>query len=145
MMISGSTFSPDLTLRPERTEKRKKHQKKTRSNTISDKAVDLILSTIDNNRYDLSVKVIANLLQVNPSYLSRAFKKSINLTLSYYLKIEMIHRALFAFDQGMALSVKDCAARLGYPVVASFISDFARIMLITPGRYLKIKKLWSNR
>ncbi|MFC3344674.1 helix-turn-helix domain-containing protein [Paenibacillus abyssi] len=85
---------------------------------------------------DLSLESCAARMNFHPSYISRVFKKDMNLSFSDYLaqyRLEMTKKWLRETD----MKVSEIAERLHYNSSASFIRYFRNMEGMTPGQYKK--------
>ncbi len=86
-----------------------------------------------------SLKRLADTLGVHPSYLSRAFKKEIGMTLTDYINRLRIEEAKYLLDHGN-VSVTDAAFSVGYTDPNYFSKVFTKLEHMTPHDYRKRKK-----
>ncbi len=100
-------------------------------------AVTSIRFTIDQ---PLSLSHIADTLGVHPSYLSRAFKKEMGMTLTNYINKLRIEEAKYLLDSGNA-SVTEAALSVGYNDPNYFSKVFTKLEHVTPQEYRKRKKV----
>ncbi len=84
---------------------------------------------------DLSVTMIADILNKNLDYVSRTFKKLANIGLLDYIHEFRINKAKDYFKEDDLLSVQQVATMVGYVSCESFIRAFKRKEGVTPGRY----------
>lgn len=79
----------------------------------------------ENPGADLSLPTLAKKCFYNPSYFSRAFKKSFGTSLSDYVRDRKIATALSLFDEG-GLSADEIAERSGFSSAAAFYRAYAK-------------------
>lgn len=79
----------------------------------------------ENPDADLSLPTLAKQCFYNPSYFSRAFKKSFGTSLSDYIRDRKIAAALALFDEG-SLSAEEIAERSGFSSAAAFYRTYAK-------------------
>jgi YesN/AraC family two-component response regulator len=83
---------------------------------------------------DLSLKAQAQLLNVNPSYLSTLFKKETGVTLTEYVnRRRMDHALLLLNSTGMQIQL--IAQHCGIPDVNYFTKTFKKMVGQTPKKY----------
>jgi two-component system, response regulator YesN len=87
----------------------------------------------------LSLNRIAGTLGVHPSYLSRAFKKELGITLTDYINKFRIEEAKYILDHGN-VSVSETALSVGYNDPNYFSKVFTKLEHMTPHDYRKRKK-----
>lgn len=83
---------------------------------------------------DLSLKVFAEQLNVNASYLSGLFKNDVGQTLTDYVTARRMHQARKLL-QTTSLSVQDVACRVGVPDVHYFNRLFKKSSEMSPREY----------
>jgi AraC-like DNA-binding protein len=99
-------------------------------------AVTSIRFTLDE---PISLNSLADTLGVHPSYLSRAFKKEMGITLTDYINKLRIEEAKYMLDQGN-VSVSETALSVGYNDPNYFSKVFTKLEHMTPHDYRKRKK-----
>ncbi|WP_058308443.1 AraC family transcriptional regulator [Gracilibacillus massiliensis] len=85
---------------------------------------------------DLSVKFIAEKLEINPKYLSNLFKKEVGISLSEYIqksKIQEAKKMMIYFNR----SVTDICNQLNFTDQSYFTKVFKRHTQMTPKEFLK--------
>ncbi|MFL5657827.1 MAG: helix-turn-helix transcriptional regulator [Ktedonobacteraceae bacterium] len=87
----------------------------------------------------LSLNRVAETLGVHPSYLSRAFKKELGMTITDYINRLRIEEAKYLLDSGNA-SVTEAALSVGYNDPNYFSKVFTKLEHVTPHDYRKRKK-----
>jgi len=87
----------------------------------------------------ISLNQLADRFGIHPSYLSRAFKKALGLTLTDYINKLRIEEAKYLLDQGNA-SVASIALNVGYNDPNYFSKVFTKLEHTTPHDYRKRKK-----
>ncbi len=79
----------------------------------------------ENPDADLSLPTLAKQCFYNPSYFSRAFKKSFGTSLSDYIRDRKIAAVLALFDEG-SLSAEEIAERSGFSSASAFYRTYAK-------------------
>lgn len=94
-----------------------------------------VLTRIDSDlTADLSLKKQAELLDVNPSYLSTLFKKETNCTLTEYVNRKRIEHAIFLLNS-TSMQIQTVAQYSGIPDVNYFTKTFKKLVGKTPKEY----------
>lgn len=83
---------------------------------------------------DLSLSRQAQLLEVNPSYLSTLFKKETGLTLTEYVTRKRIDQAIFLLNS-TNMQIQTVAAYCGIPDLCYFTKTFKKLVGMTPTEY----------
>ena len=108
---------------------------------IPQKENDLIASVkayIDENiSGDLSLDMLASKFFVNPSYLSRCFKKKTNIHLSQYIAEKRIQYSLHILVTQCDKPICEVARMSGFSGITTFNRTFKSIMHCTPGSFKK--------
>lgn len=104
--------------------------------SIIKEAVTSIRFNIDQ---PLSLNAIADTLGVNPSHLSRTFKKALGMTLTDYINKLRIEEAKYLLDHSND-SVTEIASHVGYSDSNYFSKVFRKWERVTPHTYRKRKK-----
>lgn len=86
---------------------------------------------------DLSLKTQAQLLNVNPSYLSTLFKKETGVTLTEYVNRKRIEHALLLLNS-TNMQIQLVAQYCGIPDVNYFTKTFKKLVGKTPKEYREI-------
>lgn len=109
----------------------------TQSSTqeLCQKAVEIIHAHLQDP--NLSVSMIADILGVSVSYVSRYFKRHIGMGALDYIHIKRIEEAKNLLENE-DLSVNEVAERVGYINSLSLIRVFKKYEGITPGKYKEI-------
>ncbi|MBC7321177.1 helix-turn-helix transcriptional regulator [bacterium] len=109
--------------------------KKSNSCGIVEKAKQFISSHLSEN---ISLKVIAQELNVNPSYLSRRFKEQEGINITDYIHFERIKEAQrLLLDENYKIST--IAFTLGYGSIQNFTRVFKKLQGCSPKEYRKSK------
>ena len=87
----------------------------------------------------LSLNRIADTLGVDPSHLSRAFKKELGMTLTDYINKLRIEEAKYMLDSSNA-SIAEIASNVGYNDPNYFSKVFTKLEHVAPHDYRKRKK-----
>lgn len=101
--------------------------------TLIKEAVTFIRFNIDQ---PLSLNHIADILGVHPSYLSRAFKKALGITLTDYINKLRIEEARYLLDSSNE-SIAKIALSVGYNDSNYFTKVFTKMEHMTPHDYRK--------
>ncbi|MDA3731918.1 DNA-binding response regulator [Niameybacter massiliensis] len=83
---------------------------------------------------DLSLQTIAERVNMNPSYLSRLFKKECGENLSHYIQQIKIKKAKELIEKGK-LKMTDISVKLGFYSPTYFTTYFKRVTGYTPQHY----------
>ena len=97
--------------------------------------INEIIAYVDDHfqKYDLSVSKIADVLNRNPTYISRHFKEQTGVGLLDYINSKRIEHAKALLAQN--LSINDIASMCGFANTPSFIRVFKKYMGVSPGKY----------
>lgn len=88
----------------------------------------------ENYESTLSIREMAEVMGMNPSYFSRFFRQSTGQTFHSYLTWIRLRHALRLLEQG-ELNVTELALSCGFPNVKSFIAAFRNAYGTTPAKY----------
>ncbi|MDE5753946.1 MAG: AraC family transcriptional regulator [Oscillospiraceae bacterium] len=88
----------------------------------------------ENLNCSLSVKRLARLVGLNPSYLSRLFKQEIGISIKQYVIAERMCQAKKLLKDS-ELSYRDISIALGFSSQSAFIAMFKKTTGITPRHY----------
>lgn len=89
-----------------------------------------------NLHHPLSLKSIAEVLNVNPNYLSTIFKKELEITLTEFINQQRIHIAVKLLNT-TDLQIQDVAWNVGMNDVNYFTKLFKKAVGVTPSCYKK--------
>jgi AraC-like DNA-binding protein len=95
----------------------------------------------------LSLDEIADKVNLNPSHLSRQFRKETGLTVTDYINRKRIDEARILIDQGNR-SISDIASAVGFESQTYFTTVFKRMNGQTPSQYIKSPNIdtgWKGR
>ncbi|GIN59764.1 hypothetical protein J8TS2_40830 [Lederbergia ruris] len=110
-------------------------KEKNKNNTSN---IDIVLNFINKHyKDDISVDQIAELVNLNPSYLSRIFKQNVGITIVEYLTRRRLTESKILLTNSN-YTIREIAAQIGYNNVNSYIRFFKKYEGITPGEYRKI-------
>ncbi len=87
---------------------------------------------------NLSNKILGDIFQISPSYLSRLFKEQKGISLSDYLNQLRLTHAKFLLET-TSLNMEDVATGSGYLSSSTLIKTFKKSEGITPGAYRNTK------
>ncbi|WP_179298537.1 AraC family transcriptional regulator [Evansella halocellulosilytica] len=104
------------------------------------KVVKNMLEYIDSHyKEDINLEEVAKSLNVNPSYLSREFKKALGFSLIEFITSKRVRTAREML-RNTSLSVTEIASDIGYNNVTHFHWTFKKLIGISPGQFRKISK-----
>lgn len=92
---------------------------------------------------DINLEQVAHELNVNPSYMSREFKKSTNFTIVEFITAKRIRLARNLLRK-TNYSVTKISSEVGYNNVTHFNWTFKKMMGISPVQYRKMSKVYKN-
>ncbi|MDE5737899.1 MAG: AraC family transcriptional regulator [Oscillospiraceae bacterium] len=95
------------------------------------KCIDYINENLNCN---LSIKTLAKLVGLNPSYLSRLFKQETGGSIKQFVVLARIQQAEELL-KNTDLSYYDISVQLGFSSQSAFIAVFKKIKGVTPKRY----------
>ncbi|MBP3971892.1 helix-turn-helix domain-containing protein [Bacillus sp. WL1] len=108
----------------------KEYKTKKYSNTIT-----ICLNYVSNNIYhEISLNELADFLGVNPTYLSKLFKKEVGIPLSLYIQRERIEEAKKLLTL-TSYSLTDICLWLNFNDQSYFTRVFKKITAMTPKQY----------
>ncbi|MBQ9700639.1 MAG: helix-turn-helix transcriptional regulator, partial [Lachnospiraceae bacterium] len=94
-----------------------------------------VITAINNDLTDdLSLKAMASMLNVNPSYLSTLFKKETGSTLTDFVNHKRIEHAILLINS-TDMQIQNIALYCGIPDVNYFTKTFKKIVGKTPKEY----------
>lgn len=88
----------------------------------------------ENLNCNLSIKTLAKLVGLNPSYLSRLFKQETGGSIKQFVILARMNQAKELLRDS-DLSYRDISVRLGFSSQSAFIAVFKKVTGITPKRY----------
>lgn len=100
------------------------------------KIIELSKNRIRNNCFsDLTLKTVAESIQMSPAYFSYLFKKETGLNFVDYVTEVKMEKAKELLSRNPELKIYEIADRLGYKDVKYFNRVFKKINSLTPGEY----------
>ncbi len=97
--------------------------------------VKKVIEYINNNLYKkLSLELLAKLVNMNESYLSRIFREELGMTISDYIKIKRLEKAKDLLKQS-DMRIKDVAISVGIQDQLYFSRLFTKYFKTTPSEY----------
>lgn len=105
---------------------------------MTDAAVVFILNCPDEGMKDLSAEDVAAMVGLDKSSLTKAFRRTLRISLTGFIKREILYRALFALETESHIEVGDLAKRLGFGAGEAFAREFEDFFLITPQKYKEL-------
>lgn len=110
-----------------------------RNKPISSKQIVKCVDYIHTNlQQDLKLETIADYLEMNPTYLSRLFKKEMGESLSSYIKTKRLESAanLLRYTN---YSISEISEYLNFSSQSHFTSSFQQLYNMTPKRYRNLQ------
>ncbi len=101
--------------------------------SIIKKAINYINLNFENQ---ISLNIIAESININPSHLSRQFKKETNTTITEFINSKRINEAKFLIEQNQN-SITEIALMVGFENHNYFCKVFKHLTALTPKEYLK--------
>ena len=92
------------------------------------KCVDYIHANL---QQELRLETIAEYLNMNPTYLSRLFKKEMNISISAYIKHERLKSAAYLLEYSN-YSISEISEYLNFSSQSHFTSSFQELYGLTP-------------
>ena len=114
----------------------KKNDELFKDNRIS-KIVNYIM---DNLEKDLTLEILASLVHINTSYLSRLFKSTTGVALSNFILEARIEKAKFLLINQQKKPLKIIAEEVGFTNIHHFSNTFKKLEGITPTNYRSMGK-----
>jgi AraC-like DNA-binding protein len=112
--------------------------KRKRWEKMTDSAVVYILNLPDEGMKNLSDEKVAAAVCINKASLSKAFRHTLRISLTGFIKRERLYRALFTLETEPQMKINDLADRLGFSLNGGFEKEFEAFFLITPQKYKKL-------
>jgi YesN/AraC family two-component response regulator len=110
------------------------HEVETKGNTFSQKVVEIIKNYVEEHYKDVRLDELAQLVQMNPFYLSKFFKEKTGQNFSDYLiQIKMEKAAQFLQD--IRYKTYEVSYMVGYSEPKSFTRTFKRFYGISPREF----------
>lgn len=109
------------------------------ANTVhkSSEQMQRITNYVTSHYYqDLSLESLSKMFFLHPTYISRAFKKQLNISFVDYLKSVRIREAMLLL-QSSEFSIVEIATKVGFVSSTSFCRAFKAVMGTTPLQYRK--------
>lgn len=109
---------------------------KTRENPTSQKMISISNYIKENLHSEISLKEVSKIFYLNPSYISRAFKQTLNISFSEYLNALRIREACMLLKQTDS-SITAIAQETGFRSCSDFCRVFRRTVKLSPLQYRK--------
>lgn len=97
-----------------------------------------ILTLKDEEIKDLKINDTAKAAAIDNLELSRTFKNKLGISVTEFIKREIIYRAVFAIDKEPDITINDLAERFGFTTLDEFEKEFFKYYLIKPARYKEL-------
>lgn len=107
---------------------------------MADAAVVFILNRPDEGMKDLSAKNVATAVGLDKAALTKAFRRTLGISLTGFIERERLYRALFALETKPHISSGDLAVRLGFSGSEAFEKEFEDFFLVPPRKYKEFVK-----
>ena len=112
---------------------------KKRKPSVSDRAVEFILTRKLEELGSLTETSIAQAIGVNISYLSRKFEGKHKVTLNDFIVREKIHTAIFILEKHQEVCLGELSVKLGFVGINRFIEAFKNYVGVEPLTYRQLK------
>lgn len=109
--------------------------------SISERAVEYILSRAFDELKQLTDSTIAEALGVSTAYLCRKFRKDREIKLNDFIVREKIYTAIHILERDTVISIDHLARQLGFWETNSFVHAFKDYIAVEPQRYRELKHL----
>ena len=114
-------------------------QNKASESPTSQKMIDISNYIKENLQNELSLKKVSDTFYLNPSYMSRTFKQTLNITFSKYLNALRIRKACVLLKE-TDMNVTEIAVKSGFKSCSVFCRMFKKTMNLSPLQYRKNAK-----
>ena len=114
-------------------------QNKASTSPTSQRIMEISNYIKENLQNELSLKKISETFYLNPSYLSRMFKQTLNITFSKYLNALRIREACVLLKE-TDMNVTEIARKSGFHSCSVFCRMFKRTVKLSPLQYRKNAK-----
>lgn len=104
-------------------------------NYLTKKTIEYIRKNLD---VTLSLESISNALDVNPTMLSRQFKKETKQNITEYINVQRVNEAVYLMEN-QNVSITDVAYMVGFNDLNYFTKVFKKLKGMTPSEYRKNK------
>lgn len=115
-----------------------------RDTILSQQVVKFILTRKDEDLAGLNEKKIADIFDMEQPIISGRFENDIKISINKFISRERIYRAIFTIDRNPDISVNELSIKLGFREYQNFIGEFKNLLLLTPDRYINIRKRSSG-
>jgi AraC-like DNA-binding protein len=112
--------------------------------TISERAVEYILTRNLADLKGLTAEKIAESICVNRFYLSLIFMIDRKITITGFIKREKLHEAYFILEEDSKKSIDELSKELGFLKVEDFDVEFEKYFAVNPGKLKAIRKNISS-
>ncbi len=118
-----------------------KNQKETDqpSNVSAQKMIRISNYIRDNLQTDITLKLLSDMFYLNPSYISRSFKRELNISFSEYLRTLRIKEACRLLNE-TDISITEIALKTGFQSCTDFCRVFKGMIKLSPLQYRKNTK-----
>lgn len=113
-------------------------------NKFSTRSYSLLVKNVinyitSNILHEITIAELAEYFNVNPTTLSRNFKKDTNMSITEYVNYQRIELAKFYFEKGET-SITDVSYKVGFNDSSYFTKVFKKVTGILPKTYIKDMK-----
>lgn len=111
-----------------------------KSENISDMVVEHILMRSNEELAKITVQDISNTLGMNPTHISRTFRKDKKFPLSVYLVKLKVLRAASTLRQDNNITVAELAKNMGFRTTGSFTRVFKQYFGASPDKFREYRR-----